>query len=323
MGSPRSGNPSRTVWSLRPMGCRRRPTHPTNLRRGPNTPRATLAGTARALSHWVAHLGRRTWQAVGARKFAFAAAQILVAPPGRRRAVSQSAGGGLCLARWGVKLLDMLCIYCQAREAETEDHVPPQCLFPGVPPSTLIAVPACWPCNNGASKEDEYFKWYMASRKANETNPLAMSLLPSVLRGLNNPMAEGFANRIRRNIRPKATSENTAADLEAYIDHDCIGLVVKRTVAGLHFRRNGAPLRKDCPLICQGDGAYSPSRLEDDNKTAGILAAVAEAPLQTVVPHAFAFRVVDFADDERAVWLLRFFDQSWFVVYVGVESPAR
>jgi hypothetical protein len=48
------------------------------------------------------------------------------------------------------------CAYCDA-SFETEDHVPPQCLFDDQPKS-LISVPACEVHNNGRRKVDEAFR---------------------------------------------------------------------------------------------------------------------------------------------------------------------
>ena len=55
------------------------------------------------------------------------------------------------------------CVYCGERDATTEDHIPPKCLF-GLPlPSTLIKVPSCFQCNS-TSRDDEYFRIALSSR---------------------------------------------------------------------------------------------------------------------------------------------------------------
>lgn len=50
------------------------------------------------------------------------------------------------------------CYLCGATENLTRDHIPPKGLFPKPRPSNLYTVPCCEPCNNGASKADEYFR---------------------------------------------------------------------------------------------------------------------------------------------------------------------
>lgn len=49
------------------------------------------------------------------------------------------------------------CVYCGLRPAQTDDHVPPKCLFPRPRPSDLITIPSCLECNQGAGKDEEYF----------------------------------------------------------------------------------------------------------------------------------------------------------------------
>jgi 5-methylcytosine-specific restriction endonuclease McrA len=53
------------------------------------------------------------------------------------------------------------CAYCHATDDLTDDHIPPQNLFPKPRPSNLnlITVPACRKCNGSASKDDEYFRY--------------------------------------------------------------------------------------------------------------------------------------------------------------------
>lgn len=51
----------------------------------------------------------------------------------------------------------MNCVYCGISEATTEDHVVAEGFFPVAPPEGYIKVPACEPCNNGFSRDEEYF----------------------------------------------------------------------------------------------------------------------------------------------------------------------
>jgi hypothetical protein len=48
------------------------------------------------------------------------------------------------------------CVYC-GRLGATAEHVFPRNLFLAPRPSNLITVPACAPCNQAFSKDDEYF----------------------------------------------------------------------------------------------------------------------------------------------------------------------
>src|SRR4051812_34621692 len=51
----------------------------------------------------------------------------------------------------------ILCYLCGERSATTNDHVPPQCLFPSTAEFRGFELPACGECNQRFSKDDEYF----------------------------------------------------------------------------------------------------------------------------------------------------------------------
>ena len=53
------------------------------------------------------------------------------------------------------------CVYC-GKEATTRDHVIPRCLLEKPYPPDLPTVPSCRPCNEGYSKDEEYFLAVMA-----------------------------------------------------------------------------------------------------------------------------------------------------------------
>ena len=56
-----------------------------------------------------------------------------------------------------------LCIYCQSREADSRDHVPPKGIFPKPRPSDLVSVPACQECNGGFAQLDEEFAFWLSN----------------------------------------------------------------------------------------------------------------------------------------------------------------
>jgi hypothetical protein len=50
------------------------------------------------------------------------------------------------------------------RDATTSDHLPPACLFSRPRPNDLVTVPACFNCNNAASKDDEAFRVFLSAQ---------------------------------------------------------------------------------------------------------------------------------------------------------------
>lgn len=52
----------------------------------------------------------------------------------------------------------MKCIYCGSGADLTKEHVPPKSLLRRNFAAVLRTVPACWTCNNGFSRDEEYFR---------------------------------------------------------------------------------------------------------------------------------------------------------------------
>lgn len=50
------------------------------------------------------------------------------------------------------------CIYCAQRAADSRDHFPPKLLLNPPYPPNLRTVPACRECNDGYSKDEEYYR---------------------------------------------------------------------------------------------------------------------------------------------------------------------
>jgi len=55
----------------------------------------------------------------------------------------------------------LTCVYC-GRPGTTKDHVVPRCLLEKPFPPNLLTVPSCKKCNEGYSKDEEYFLAVMA-----------------------------------------------------------------------------------------------------------------------------------------------------------------
>lgn len=70
------------------------------------------------------------------------------------------------------------CIYC-AGPAETRDHVPSKCLIERPYPENLTVVGCCESCNQGFSKDEEYFVCLIESVLCGSTDPEKISR-PSV-----------------------------------------------------------------------------------------------------------------------------------------------
>ncbi|TKJ38365.1 hypothetical protein CEE37_12660 [candidate division LCP-89 bacterium B3_LCP] len=63
------------------------------------------------------------------------------------------------------------CVYCGEREANTNDHIPPICLFPVPRPSNLITVPCCTICNGKYGQDDEQIRNILTFLGSTENHP--------------------------------------------------------------------------------------------------------------------------------------------------------
>jgi hypothetical protein len=126
------------------------------------------------------------------------------------------------------------CYLCGATENLTRDHIPPKGLFPKPRPANLYTVPCCYACNNGASKEDEYFRVAASSLiNAHATGKASFervveSTIPS--RRIAKQIAE-----LRDNVEP-VTLRTPDGDIEARrhgFDASTICRVLVRITKGL------------------------------------------------------------------------------------------
>ena len=88
----------------------------------------------------------------------------------------------------------ILCYLCRKRPATTDDHVPPECIFPSGASFRGFEIPSCRPCNNGFAKDDEYFRDVITMAS---TNADALKVLQEgTIRSMTRPWAQ--LQRVRK-----------------------------------------------------------------------------------------------------------------------------
>lgn len=132
-----------------------------------------------------------------------------------------------------------VCIYCGER-ADTVDHVPPRNIFDDKePPPNLITVPACFVCNNGAAKDDEYFRDAIVMREDAGEHPVAAALWDNkVHRAIKRAKDKGFATPILKDVklRSRLTSGGIYVTEPVYgVETARIERVLNRIVKGLFY----------------------------------------------------------------------------------------
>lgn len=208
------------------------------------------------------------------------------------------------------------CVYCGDR-ADTEDHIPPVCLFPKPHPADLIRVPSCKHCNNKASKDDEYFRLVLCMRRENAEHPAVTKLFPVVLRSLEHPkklkMQRAVAKQITRLL--ERTPGGLIVPVPAYhVDLVRVHNVLGRITAGLFYHVFGRRL----PVGVEARGFSAPNpqyeSFEAQMKFQALNAHMSVYPARIVGDGIFSFQYwVNPADPEITGWRLIFYGASLFM----------
>lgn len=211
------------------------------------------------------------------------------------------------------------CTYCQTVGPLTDDHVPPKLLFPKPRPSNLVTVPACFPCNNGASLDDAYFRLNISLRENAGEHPEAEQIWKAALKDLSRDEAAGlrelFFDDMRRGYaktgNPRAYSPDTKRLLR----------VMSRTAKGLYFAHTGVAIPRNTMAFALSDERVAASPQADFRAQVGnVSAALRAAPIKIGGAFEYAYKL--FSEEPYAsVWALRFFDDSEFIVMTG--NPGR
>lgn len=215
------------------------------------------------------------------------------------------------------------CIYCGATASSTADHIPPKNLFPKPRPSNLISVPACDDCNHGFSKDDEYFRLALTSRRDLEDQPAVKRLNDEVLSGLSRPESEGFRQSFFNSTR---TVDEVLADgtlrpkMQFQRDFDRLSKVALRIVKGL-FYHEFKGIMPSGRMDVFDDVGFAFDSMQPIFPLQSVLKTLREEPVRIIHEEVFeyCFASVDGAP-ETIVWQLTFFRRAWFLVLTNWEQ---
>ncbi len=91
-----------------------------------------------------------------------------------------------------------ICAYCGTIGEVTDDHVVPQCLWPGRMPKEAPIVDACKKCNNEEkSRTDTYLRDFLTMDMANEGQPARERIYPKMMRAVQRNQSV-FAHHAQR-----------------------------------------------------------------------------------------------------------------------------
>lgn len=198
------------------------------------------------------------------------------------------------------------CYLC-GEPATTREHIPPKSIFPGPRPLDLITVPACESCNRTASKDDEYFRWLVATAAADEPTAQAVvetKVLPQFRR------RPALLQEIMKNAVWRAEVRSPGGIILGYkpgfrIDRPRVQRVVNRVVRGLFLRHAGRRL----PSGYDVRRFVMNPRLNEEFKN-----QIVALPLRGTRDEVFEYRFSAAVEDpDTTIWFLMFYKRLLFM----------
>jgi hypothetical protein len=217
-----------------------------------------------------------------------------------------------------------VCAYCGAPNPTSRDHIPPAGIFGEPRPSDLITVPSCFACNNGASKDDEYFRLVVSATVDPDVFRDAHASFQAALRNLRRPQAARFNAAIRAAMTP-VTLDSPAGPVRTgaiTVESDRISRVTSRIIAGLYYHHRGVPVPSMSSVWSTWVGAVhqKPGTLDALEL---FRTGVPWTPGRTIGAATFRYAYFFFPGyDVESAWLLSFFDHVAFIGLINPEVPA-
>jgi len=132
-----------------------------------------------------------------------------------------------------------ICAYCKTKGAVTRDHIPPKALFAKPRPENTITVPACTPCHEKFSKDDEYFRDVLSLQDSAYQNSDAKDASERFFRAMERPEGRGYRHAFLNTltiVELLTPAGIYCGDTFGYkIDRNRILRVVIRIIRGLFF----------------------------------------------------------------------------------------
>jgi len=209
------------------------------------------------------------------------------------------------------------CYLC-CEPATTRDHIPPRGIFTQPYPNNLITVPACAKCNNGASKDDEYFRIAVAAGSCDSPESLAVlkqRILPKV--GGKPALAISILNTVEKVDVYSEGGIYLGKAPTIKIDWPRIQNVINRIVRGLYWKHENERLPANSIVT---DCFYKPKLSEAHQ------GVISQLPLYQIGNgNVFSYSyLIDEADRSHSFWYLMFYDDtSLFMVETIAGGPQQ
>ncbi len=210
------------------------------------------------------------------------------------------------------------CAYCGEEDWITEDHIPPQCIFPKPRTTALIVAPCCESCRDGWSKHDEEFRRFVWSAAGAEEHPSFEKAAEKIMSSIKRPEAQNYKNRVLSSIEDMGaySEEGNFIGNEPLmkLEWDRIERVLMRIVRGLFFLRNKKLIPEDHDLIIKAPGVELFMELEK----------YPFKQIASICDGIFRYWLYEGVDDEKtsSFWLMSFCDSIWILGYICPTKDA-
>lgn len=209
-----------------------------------------------------------------------------------------------------------LCALCGIRSATTRNHVPGKWVFPQPRPNDLITVPACSACNNGLSKDEEFFRatYLFSDAGVGTTGQRLWNQKQHTAYSKNSGLRRAIAQRLRpvQVFTPRGLWAGERISVE--LDHARLSRVVCSIIRGLFWFETGTILGTETCL-----------------EVAPLLSRSAIGEVEPLAkdlyvgkrdwPGVFEYRPGISVDvHQGSIWFVRFFGK---VCYWAISSPSK
>lgn len=213
-----------------------------------------------------------------------------------------------------------LCVLCGEREATKGegDHLPPQCIYPKPRPLGIPwnKVPACTPCNNAGSPDDEQFKLIIGISTGEfreNQQPVIDSLAATIAKNMR--LARQVLTKQQRSYGHRFGNAIAEPLVAVPFDGESYRRVIQRIVRGLYWQRSGQILRRDAEI------QVIPAQLIDPELAEPIRLLLSRAERVELNGATFVYKYI-LEDDGSSFWGLQFFDKHVVFALVSPQAEA-
>lgn len=213
---------------------------------------------------------------------------------------------------------DELCVYCGA-VATSHDHIPPQAIFPRPHPSNFVTVPSCKSCNEGDSKDDEYFRNILVFREDSGSSASGEAVWVTVRRSLSRPQARRFTLSLANSMFDKPVESPGGILLGSAsairIDRQRVNHVITRITRGLYAHHFGhmMPRTDKVQVYSEEDINHFPTSVAA--MLGELVTTTTSRPHHVIGDDVFEYCYIRVSDDATSsAWAMRFYSSVYYFV---------